>query len=269
MADIPATGQLILGTARWSRPGRAVPPQQAARLLETATRLGVSGVDTAASYGSGRAERILGRHAPTELVIQTKAGPPTYDWPEILQLPARAAQTVRQRLPRDAFPLPDRWARSLALSLQRLRQETVDTFFIHSPRGDVLLEAYRSTAQELLERGLTRSIGISADRPVQQSIPPWCTVVQVDAQTALLERDRFTSLIRQGHRIQINRVMAARPMLATQDVQATVIALRSEVPGCDIVFSTNDPAHINAWVAGFAGKTTDITHQATEARKPH
>ena len=68
--------RLGLGSLTW---GRDVPPVQARALLRRFVEAGGTLVDTAAAYGNGEAERIIGRAIHTDLtrddlVIATKGG---------------------------------------------------------------------------------------------------------------------------------------------------------------------------------------------------
>jgi len=117
--------------------------------IHHAVELGVNWIDTAAQYGFGQSEEVVGR-ALRELgeaerpYVFTKAGQP--------EGPNR---TTLQSLRRDSL------RRELEGSLQRLGLEAVDLYQIHWPIPDEEIEEGWTTFAELKEEGLVRHIGVS------------------------------------------------------------------------------------------------------------
>ncbi len=143
--------------------------------IQHAVELGVNWIDTAAQYGFGHSEEVVGR-ALRELgeaerpYVFTKAGQP--------EGPNR---TTLQRLRRDSL------RRELEGSLQRLGLEAVDLYQIHWPIPDDEIEEGWTTFAELKEEGLARHIGVSnfdvaqlrraqAIAPVETLQPPYSLV---------------------------------------------------------------------------------------------
>lgn len=115
--------------------------------IHRAVDLGINWIDTAAQYGFGHSEEVVGRALEglrERPYVFTKGGQP--------EGPAR---TTVQRLRRDSL------RRELEGSLSRLRLDAVDLYQIHWPIPDHELEEGWSTLAEFREEGLARHIGVS------------------------------------------------------------------------------------------------------------
>src|SRR5207253_2200615 len=117
--------------------------------IHRALELGVNWIDTAAQYGFGHSEKVVGRalrelDAAERPYVFTKAGQP--------EGPNR---TTVQSLRRDSL------RRELEGSLQRLGLEAIDLYQIHWPIPDEEIEEGWTTFAELKEEGLVRHIGVS------------------------------------------------------------------------------------------------------------
>ncbi len=115
--------------------------------IRHALDLGVNWIDTAAQYGFGHSEEVVGRALegldPRPFVF-TKAG----------QVEAPGRTTV-QTLKRDSI------LREVEASLGRLGVDAIDLYQIHWPIPDEEIEEGWSTFAELKEQGLVRHIGVS------------------------------------------------------------------------------------------------------------
>jgi aryl-alcohol dehydrogenase-like predicted oxidoreductase len=115
--------------------------------IHRALELGVNWIDTAAQYGFGHSEAVVGR-ALAGLAerphVFTKGGQP--------EGPGR---TTIQSLRRDSL------RRELEGSLERLGLEAVDLYQLHWPIPDEEIEEGWSTLVELKDEGLVRHIGVS------------------------------------------------------------------------------------------------------------
>jgi aryl-alcohol dehydrogenase-like predicted oxidoreductase len=138
--------------------------------IHRALELGVNWIDTAAQYGFGHSEEVVGRAVaglnPRPYVL-TKGGQP--------EGPAR---TTVQSLERDSL------MREVEGSLARLGVDAIDLYQIHWPVPDEEIEEGWSTLVELKEQGLVRHIGVSnfsveqlrraqAIAPVETLQPPY------------------------------------------------------------------------------------------------
>jgi aryl-alcohol dehydrogenase-like predicted oxidoreductase len=143
--------------------------------IHHAVELGVNWIDTAAQYGFGHSEQVVGRAIaglePRPYVF-TKGGQP--------EGPGR---TTIQSLRRDSL------LREVAGSLGRLGVEAIDLYQIHWPIPDEEIEEGWSTFAELKDEGLVRHIGVSNFNASQlrraQAIAP---VETLQPQYSLIDR---------------------------------------------------------------------------------
>ena len=115
--------------------------------IHRALELGVNWIDTAAQYGFGNSEEVVGRALEgleRRPYVFTKAGQP--------EGPGR---TTVQTLKRDSL------RRELEESLTRLRIDAIDLWQIHWPTPDEEIEEGWSAFAELKEEGLVRHIGVA------------------------------------------------------------------------------------------------------------
>ena len=136
--------RLGLGTMTW---GRDTSDEDAEALLEMYAAAGGTLLDTAAAYGAGDAERLLGRLLTKlglreEIVIATKAG-------FVIRGGKRIVDTSRRALLRD-----------LEGSLRRLGTDHVDLWQLHA-WGPAPLEESLSALDHAVRAGMVRYPGIS------------------------------------------------------------------------------------------------------------
>ena len=161
--------RLGLGTLTW---GRDVPAPQDKGLLRRFVEAGGTLVDTAAAYGNGEAERIIGRLIHTDLarddiVIATKAGFGVRDG-------KRVVDTSRTALLDD-----------LAGSLRRLHTDHVDLWQLHA-WGGAPLEESLAAIDQAVNAGMVRYSGVS-------NFVGWQTAQAATWQSAFPGRARITS----------------------------------------------------------------------------
>ncbi|NNG19514.1 aldo/keto reductase [Naumannella sp. ID2617S] len=167
-----------LGTMTW---GRDTSAEQARQLLTDFAEAGGNLVDTAAAYGSGEAERMLGeltRVVPREeLVIATKAGFVVRDRQRVVDTSARALLT------------------DLEGSLRRLRTDHVDLWQVHA-WGSAPLEETLAALDQAVSSGKVRYVGVSnfigwqtaAAATWQRAVPGRAPVVSNQVEYSLLAR---------------------------------------------------------------------------------
>jgi aryl-alcohol dehydrogenase-like predicted oxidoreductase len=137
--------RLGLGTLTW---GRDTDEHEAADQLKQFVDVGGTLIDTAASYGEGAAEELLGLLVDgavprSELVICTKAGVSRRDG-------VRRLDTSRRAMLAD-----------LDASLQRLETDHVDVWLVHAWSDEAPLEETLSALQHAVVSGRTRYVGLS------------------------------------------------------------------------------------------------------------
>jgi aryl-alcohol dehydrogenase-like predicted oxidoreductase len=147
--------------------------QDSIAAIHHALELGVNWIDTAAQYGFGRSEQVVGRALAgleRRPYVFTKGGQP--------EGPGR---TTTQSLQRDSL------FREAEGSLKRLGVEAIDLYQIHWPEPEEEIEEGWSALAELKERGLARHIGVSnfdvrqlrraqALAPVETLQPPYSLI---------------------------------------------------------------------------------------------
>jgi aryl-alcohol dehydrogenase-like predicted oxidoreductase len=125
-------------------------PQQdgeSSAAIERALELGINWIDTAAAYGFGHSESVVGR------VIAGMAERP-YIFTKASLVEGRGRRVVHD-LKRDSI------LREVSGSLERLGVEAIDLYQIHWPLPEQEVEEGWSTFAELKEQGLVRHIGVS------------------------------------------------------------------------------------------------------------
>ena len=133
-----------LGTMTW---GRDTSAEQAKGLIETFREAGGTLIDTAAAYGAGDSERLIGQlisdaGAREEMVIATKAG-------FVIRNGERIVDTSSRALLRD-----------LDGSLARLKTDYVDLWQIHA-FGDAPLAESLAAVDHAVATGRVRYAGVS------------------------------------------------------------------------------------------------------------
>ncbi len=148
-----------------------VDQSEAERAIHTALDLGVSFFDTAASYGAGQSERILGRALAGRrkgVVVATKFGVRIN---EADRTASRIIEAVLGNVRQDCES-----------SLRRLRTDWIDLFQLHV--GDYPVEAVPELVrilEDLVYDGKIRAYGWSTDevsRPAALAAGEHCTAVQ-------------------------------------------------------------------------------------------
>ena len=160
----------------WQAGWGTVDDAESTRAIHAALDLGVTLFDTAANYGSGHSEKILGaalNGRRNDVVIVTKFG---YDVDEV-------ARTVTPYGASEAVSDAASHVRAdLEKSLRRLDTDYVDVYLLHvwALELDRALAA-RDVLEELVAEGKVRTYGWSTDRPdaVEAfSTGPGCGVVE-------------------------------------------------------------------------------------------
>jgi aryl-alcohol dehydrogenase-like predicted oxidoreductase len=137
---------------------------------------GINWIDTAAAYGFGRSEQIVGR-----ALADVTERPYVFTKCSLLEGPDR---TVAHSLKRDSI------LREADASLVRLGLDAIDLYQIHWPNPVIDIEEGWATLAELKEQGIVRHIGVSNFdldqlRRIQQIAP----VETLQPQYSLIERD--------------------------------------------------------------------------------
>lgn len=122
--------------------GKAESDEASGRLLNRALDVGYTFLDTAMMYGDGHNEELIGTYLPTrrsEYVLATKCG-----------------------LSRDGINGdPALIAGHCEASLQRLKTDVIDLYYLHRPDPNIPVEETIGAMSRMVEAGKVRELGIS------------------------------------------------------------------------------------------------------------
>lgn len=135
-------GSWVFGGDSWGR----ADDEESVRVVKRAVEKGINLIDTAPVYGSGRAERVIGRairDMPEKPLIATKCG---------LQMKGRS---IRPNLSAEFI------REEVENSLRRLNVDRIDLYQCHWPDPRTSLEETFSALLELRDEGKIRYAGLS------------------------------------------------------------------------------------------------------------
>jgi aryl-alcohol dehydrogenase-like predicted oxidoreductase len=169
-------GSWAIGGGGWEFGWGPQDDEQSIATIHHALEQGVNWIDTAAAYGFGRSEQIVGR--ALEGVAER---PYVFSKCSLLEGPDRK---VVHSLKRDSI------LREVGDSLRRLGVDAIDLYQIHWPDPEADIEEGWAALAELKDEGLVRHIGVSnfdVDqlRRIQQIAP----VETLQPQYSLIERE--------------------------------------------------------------------------------
>ena len=169
-------GAWAIGGGGYDRGWGPQDDDQSIATIRHALELGVNWIDTAAAYGFGHSEEIVGR-------AMESVGDRPYVFTKCSQLEGPGRRIVHS-LKRDSI------LREAEASLQRLRIDAIDLYQIHWPIPDEDIEEGWAALAELKDQGLVHHIGVSNFdveqlRRIQQIAP----VETLQPQYSLIERD--------------------------------------------------------------------------------
>jgi aryl-alcohol dehydrogenase-like predicted oxidoreductase len=142
-------GAWAIGGGGWEFGWGPQDDQESAAAIEHALELGINWIDTAAAYGFGHSEEVVGQ------VIQglsESARPYLFTKCSLLEGPGRM---VEHNLKRDSV------MREAEASLKRLHVDAIDLYQIHWPNPEPDIEEGWAALAELKQQGLVRHIGVS------------------------------------------------------------------------------------------------------------
>ena len=140
-------GAWAIGGGGWQFGWGRQEDEESVAAIERALELGVNWIDTAAAYGFGRSEQVVGR-----ALTGIRERPYVFTKASLLEGPGRK---VVHSLKRDSI------LREAHASLERLGVEANDLYQIHWPIPVEDIEEGWAALAELKERGLVRHIGVS------------------------------------------------------------------------------------------------------------
>jgi aryl-alcohol dehydrogenase-like predicted oxidoreductase len=168
-------GAWAIGGGGWEFGWGPQDDEQSIAAITRALDSGINWIDTAAAYGFGHSEEIVGR------ALEGRADRPyLFTKCAILEGPGRSVAFSLQR---------DSVLREAEASLRRLRVDAIDLYQIHWPRPEEEIEEGWGALAELKQQGLVRHIGVSNFdvsqlRRIQQIAP----VETLQPEYSLIER---------------------------------------------------------------------------------
>lgn len=177
-------GAWAIGGGGWEFGWGPQDDEQSLAAIRRALEQGVNWIDTAAAYGFGRSEEVVGR---------ALAGVPPGERPyvftkcSLLEGPGRR---VVHNLKRDSI------LREAEASLGRLGLDAIDLYQIHWPNPAEDIEEGWAALAELKEQGLVRHIGVSNfDTDQLRRVEAIAPVETLQPQYSLVERDAEQELL--------------------------------------------------------------------------
>ena len=140
-------GAWAIGGGGWEFGWGPQDDKQSITAIHRALELGVNWIDTAAGYGFGRSEEVVGR-----ALEGLERRPYVFTKASLVEGPGRR---VLHNLNRDSI------LREAEASLKRLRADAIDLYQIHWPNPEPDIEEGWAALAELKEQGLVRHIGVS------------------------------------------------------------------------------------------------------------
>jgi aryl-alcohol dehydrogenase-like predicted oxidoreductase len=169
-------GAWAIGGGNWEFGWGSQEDEESIAAIHYALEHGINWIDTAAAYGFGHSEEVVGR-----ALEGVSERPYVFTKCSLLEGPGRR---VEHSLKRDSV------LREAEASLKRLNVDAIDLYQIHWPNPEPDIEEGWAAMAELKEQGLVRHIGVSNFDVDQlrriQSIAP---VETLQPQYSLIERD--------------------------------------------------------------------------------
>jgi aryl-alcohol dehydrogenase-like predicted oxidoreductase len=191
-------GAWAIGGGGWEFGWGPQADDESAAAIHRALELGVNWIDTAAAYGFGRSEEVVGR------ALEGLARRP-YVFTKASLLDDGTGR-VRHSLKRDSI------LREAEASLKRLGVDAIDLYQIHWPIPEGDIEEGWAAMAELKERGLVRHIGVSNfDTGQLKRIQGIAPVETLQPQYSLIDREAEDEILPFAEREDIG-VIVYSPM---------------------------------------------------------
>jgi aryl-alcohol dehydrogenase-like predicted oxidoreductase len=191
-------GAWAIGGGGWEFGWGPQVDDQSIAAIHHALERGVNWIDTAAAYGFGRSERVVGR-----ALAGVAERPYVFTKASLLEGPGRR---VVHSLRRDSI------LREAEASLDRLGIDAIDLYQLHWPIPEADIEEGWSALAELKEQGLVRHIGVSNfDADQLRRIASIAPVETLQPEYSLVERRAEDELLPFAEREDIG-VIVYSPM---------------------------------------------------------
>ena len=168
-------GAWAIGGGGWEFGWGPQQDEESVEAIHQALELGINWIDTAAAYGFGHSEEVVGR-----ALAGVSAKPYVFTKCSLVDDGTRHVKNVLKR---------DSVLREAEASLRRLGVDAIDLYQIHWPNPEADIEEGWSALAELKEQGLVRHIGVSNFSVSQlRRIQPITPVETIQPQYSLISR---------------------------------------------------------------------------------
>jgi aryl-alcohol dehydrogenase-like predicted oxidoreductase len=193
-------GAWAIGGGGWERGWGPQDDEESIAAIHHALEQGINWIDTAAAYGFGHSEEVVGRALKG---LSERDRPFVFTKASLLEGPGRR---VIHNLTRDSI------LREADASLKRLGLDAIDVYQIHWPIPETDIEEGWAAFAALKEEGLVRHIGVSNfDVEQLRRIQEIAPVETLQPQYSLIERDVATETLPFAEREEIG-VIVYSPM---------------------------------------------------------
>jgi aryl-alcohol dehydrogenase-like predicted oxidoreductase len=177
-------GAWAIGGGGWERGWGPQDDGESVAAIHRALEHGVNWIDTAAGYGFGHSEEVVGQALDG---LSERERPFVFTKASLLEGPGRR---VIHNLTRDSI------LREAEASLKRLGLDAIDLYQIHWPIPEADIEEGWAAFAALKEEGLVRHIGVSNfDVEQLRRIQEIAPVETLQPQYSLIERDVATEIL--------------------------------------------------------------------------
>lgn len=243
---------LGIGTSRIASLGNGISRTNALTLIKTATKNHISTIDTADTYGSGDAERLIGnalKNMRNDCFIITKAGLPHMALPALFSPLNQIGKKLYQKAGREKNYSKDYLIKSIEKSLHRLQIASVDAFLLHEPslRNLENFPDFHEGLKFIKKKGMAKNIGISTNdlgafkMAMQHDV---VDLVQTKFPYSNTKDTVFTISKSAGIPIIVNQVLRIKGILeSNEDFIKTMLQLdidRNEIPSILIQYAHFD-----------------------------
>ena len=214
-----------LGTGRLSSLGSSLTQSECNKLINTAYENNITVLDTADTYGSGDAERMIGKAISgrqTDFFIITKAGFPYVSLPGWMSPLNQICKKTLQKINNNKKFSKDYLLKALGKSLKRLNVDEVDAFVLHEPWFSEVSDESWEALNLIRSKGMARYTGVStSDSKVIEAGIKSKQVEVVETPVFLLQKkpnELSISLICYEHNIPViaNQVLSGLNKLRTE-----------------------------------------------------
>ena len=183
-ASVIAFGAWAIGGWRWG----GADAEASVKAVQASLDAGVNLIDTAAVYGFGLSEEIVGKAIEgrnrEDIILATKCG---LRWD--IETPTLHAESEGKRIFRSLEESSIRW--ELEQSLKRLGTDYIDLYQTHWPDPETDLEAVVATLEKLRDEGLIRAWGLCNELPERIADAAGLGALSTDQERySLLDREQ-------------------------------------------------------------------------------